>query len=231
MEKASIPNSDSFDNLGLAYSDFISRLESVINVVAPVKTVRIKNKTREWFDGEIAEEIHKRDKLYKTFKLTKLHVDDDLYREARNAVQNLIRKKKKAYFEEKLKANTANPKKLWETLNELGLQNNRSPSSDICLKEKEGLAFDSFAISEVFQNFYLNLASKLVDKLPATVNKIGLHSIVVYYKNVLHLQESRFTFQSIESSSVLKLSKNVEVNKAADMDNISGRFLKDGVNI
>ena len=163
--------------------------------------------------------------------MTKLHVDDDLYREARNAVQNLIRKKKKAYFEEKLKANTANPKKLWETLNELGLQNNRSPSSDICLKEKEGLAFDSFAISEVFQNFYSNLASKLVDKLPATVNKIGLHSIVVYYKNVLHLQESRFTFQSIESSSVLKLSKNVEVNKAADMDNISGRFLKDGANM
>ena len=44
-------------------------------------------------------------------KLTKLYVDGDLYKEARNAVQNLIRKKKKANFEEKLKANTANPKK------------------------------------------------------------------------------------------------------------------------
>ena len=62
--------------------------------------------------------------LHFKFKLTKLHVDEDLYREARNAVQNLIWKKKKAYFEEKLKANTANPKKLWETLKELGLQNN-----------------------------------------------------------------------------------------------------------
>ena len=60
----------------------------------------------------------------KKIKLTKLHVDEDLYREARNAVQNLIRKKTKAYFEEKLKANTANPKKVWETLKELGLQNN-----------------------------------------------------------------------------------------------------------
>ena len=107
--------------------------------------------------------------------MTKLHVDEDLYREARNAVQNLIRKKKKAYF------NTANPKKLWETLKELGLQNNRSPSSDICLK-KEGLTFDPFAISEVFQKFYSNLASKLVDKLPAAENKFGLHSIEVYYK-------------------------------------------------
>ena len=62
---------------------------------------------------------------------TKLHVDKDLYKEAWNAVQNLIWKKKKPYFEGKLKTNTANPKKLWETLKELGLQNNRSPSSSI----------------------------------------------------------------------------------------------------
>ena len=45
LEEVSIPNYDSFDNLDLTYSDFISRLESVINVVGPVKTVRIKNTT------------------------------------------------------------------------------------------------------------------------------------------------------------------------------------------
>ena len=87
-------NYENFGNLDLAYSDFISRLESVINVVAPIKTVRIKNNTREWFDGEIGEEIYKRDKLHKKFKLTKLHVDEDLYKEARNAVQNYIGKRK-----------------------------------------------------------------------------------------------------------------------------------------
>ena len=55
LEKVSIPNYDSLDNLHLGYSDLMSTLESVINVVAPVKTVRIKNTTREWFDGDIAE--------------------------------------------------------------------------------------------------------------------------------------------------------------------------------
>ena len=39
LEKASIPNYDNFGDSDLAYSDFISRLESVINVVAPIKTV------------------------------------------------------------------------------------------------------------------------------------------------------------------------------------------------
>ena len=46
----------------------------------------------------------------KKLKLTKLHVDEDPYREARHAVQNLIRRKK-AYFQEKLTASTANLKK------------------------------------------------------------------------------------------------------------------------
>ena len=43
----------------------------------------------------------------------------EIYKEARNAVQNLIPKEEKAYFKEKLRANTANPKKLWETLEQI----------------------------------------------------------------------------------------------------------------
>ena len=42
-------------------------------------------------------------------KLTKLHDDEEIYKEVQN-VQNLIRRKKKAYFENKLKENTKNPK-------------------------------------------------------------------------------------------------------------------------
>ena len=55
LEKVLIPNYDSVDNLDLAYRDFTSGLASVINAVAPVETVRIKNNTREWFDGKIPE--------------------------------------------------------------------------------------------------------------------------------------------------------------------------------
>ena len=88
----------------------------MVNAVAPFKAVRVKNNTNEWFDGEIADKIYTREKLYKRFNLTKLHVDEEIYNEARNIVQNLIRRKKKAYCEEKLKENSENPKNLWKTL-------------------------------------------------------------------------------------------------------------------
>ena len=45
------------------------------------------------------------------------------------------------------------------------------------------------------------------------------------------MEENKCRFHTTESSSVLKLLKNVKVNKAASIDNISAWFLKDGANI
>ena len=78
----------------------------------------------------------------------------------------------------------------------------------------------SFVISKFFQNFYSNLPCSLVEKFPAAVNKFGINFVEVYYKDVLHLLENKFTFQTIKLSSVLKLLKNFEVNKASSLDYI-----------
>ena len=134
LERVSFPNYENFDNPDVAYSYLNTRLKCVIIAIDPFKTVRIKNNASERFDQEIAEKLHTRDKPYKKFKSTKLHVDEEIYKEARNTVQNLIRKKEKAYFEEKLKGNTANSKNLWKTLKQLGLPEKKLPFTDVCLK-------------------------------------------------------------------------------------------------
>ena len=92
----------------------------VVNTVAPIKEARIKFNSQEWFDGEVAEKISIRDKLFKKFKTFKLQIDRELYNEARNKVQSLIRKKKKTYYDDQLKENVGNPKELWKTLISLG---------------------------------------------------------------------------------------------------------------
>ena len=55
------------------------RLDCVINSIAPFKTVRVKNNTSKWFDGEIAEKIHTQGELYKKIKWISLHVDREIY--------------------------------------------------------------------------------------------------------------------------------------------------------
>ena len=47
-----------------------------VNKIAPSKEIRIKNNTQEWFDREIAELIHAREKLFLKFRKSKLHIDE-----------------------------------------------------------------------------------------------------------------------------------------------------------
>ena len=90
------------------------------------------------------------DTFYENVKLKILHVNQGIIKGVQHPVQNLIWKKQKEYFQEKLKANSTNPKKLEDILRQLGLPNKRLPFTDLCLQEKEGLTFYPFVMSDVF---------------------------------------------------------------------------------
>ena len=79
-----------------AYENFIQKFMAVIDNLAPSKNKRIKGTSQNWFDAEIMEKISDRDKLFKKFKKSRLHLDKDNYKEARNEVQKLIHTKKKS---------------------------------------------------------------------------------------------------------------------------------------
>ena len=72
----------------------MNKITQVVNNLAPYKTIRKKNQSNEWFDGELAEQISDRDKLFKKFKKSKLHIDELIYKEAKNTVQRLINSQK-----------------------------------------------------------------------------------------------------------------------------------------
>ena len=81
--KLNFPNYQNYNEINEAYNDFIQKITSVIDKVAPIKERRVKQNSQEWFDGEIADEIKNRDKLFKKFKKSKLHIDKDIYNAAR----------------------------------------------------------------------------------------------------------------------------------------------------
>ena len=64
---------------------------------APFKVLRIKNNTQDWFDGEVAKAIKLREKRLKQFKSKKLHIDEDLYKEAKYRAVRLIKQKKSPF--------------------------------------------------------------------------------------------------------------------------------------
>ena len=154
LNNVAFPNYEIFSDVDSIYSGVVKKITQVINNLAPYETIRVKNQSNEWFDGELAEQISNRDKLFKKFKKSKLHIDELIYKEAKNTVQRLIKEKKKKIFLKKLEENIGEPKELWKNLKKLGLPKTKTPPSNICLKENDSLSFCSLSIANNFKEFF-----------------------------------------------------------------------------
>ena len=71
-------NYENFSDVNKAFENFIQKLMSFINKLAPFKTTRVKVDSQKWFDGEVLEIIALRDKLFKKFKCIKLNVNKEI---------------------------------------------------------------------------------------------------------------------------------------------------------
>ena len=87
------------------------------------------------------------------------------------------------------------------------------------------------SVSEMFKKLFSNLANDLVQKLPTAPNKFSNKSVEDYYNDMLNFYPTKLTFQTIQTKCISDLLKNCDTNKAAGIDNLSGRFLKDGADI
>ena len=95
LGKVCFSDYENFSDLNKAYENFIQKLMSIIDKLAPFKTKRVKGNSQEWFDGEILDSIALGDKLFKKFKHSRLNVDKEIYIKACNKSHRLILQKKR----------------------------------------------------------------------------------------------------------------------------------------
>ena len=101
----------------------------------------------------------------------------------------------------------------------------------MCLKKDDKISFDDKTSANTFKEFFCNLASDLVAKLPPPSKRFGLDTVRNYYEDILGLLPSKFKFSNVTVDHVLQLLKDMNVDKAAGIDNRCGKFLNNGANI
>ena len=89
------PNYKNFINVNEAYSNFIQKLNSVIDKIAPCETKGVKGISKELFDSVVSEGMNNRDKLFKKFKKSRLPLEQKNYKKAHYEVKKLIAEKKR----------------------------------------------------------------------------------------------------------------------------------------
>ena len=77
-----------------------------------------------------------------------------MYKEAKNTIQHLIKEKIRKTFPKKLEENIGEPKELWKNLLKNGLPKRKTPLSNICLKENDGVSFNSLSIANNFKELF-----------------------------------------------------------------------------
>ena len=98
LKKVNFPDYKLFNDVNEAYSNFFQKIRIVVDSIAPYKTKRVKANTQKWFDGEVLENINTRDKLFKKFKKSRLHIDKELYKKAKYNTLKLIAAKNEHFL-------------------------------------------------------------------------------------------------------------------------------------
>ena len=175
--------------------------------------------------------IQRRDKLYKNFKHSGLETDKDNYKVAKMHLQKMILKKKKSYFEEELGKNRNKPKELWKILKSLGLSSDKARQSKISLNKDGAIQFEALENANTFKSFYSELAGGLQEKLPRAPNKFTSQTTKSYYAKTSCNVSNDFEFSNVSEEDVKKILLSLDTSKAAGIDQIPAKFLRDGAEV
>ena len=124
--------------------------------IAPVKEVRLKQRSKPWLTSEILDLIKTRMFLnkFKKFNKSEFYKSFCLYR---NMVQREVKTAKADYLSEslsKMEENKNNPRNLWQQIKSLGYSDKPRSSPSIVLNIDDQNCYDNKKIADYFNSFY-----------------------------------------------------------------------------
>ena len=223
------PVTSSFDS-NVIWEIFSTIFNQKIDEVAPPKESRIKNRTEPWINNEILELMRERDKVLYHSNRNKANTElRENFNKLRNEVINKCRQAKNSYFSNKIEEHKDNSNQLWKHLKKLGYSHKSKGNSNIVLDINNEKCYDSKTIVEHINDFYINVAAKLVSKLPIIPKVYDVSSQLFknyYYSKNIVPKSKKIT--PVTEAFVLKELLNLNPNKSTGIDNIQAKFLKDG---
>ena len=98
---------------------FKSEVLNILSVMCPYKKVFTRKWQPLWITPEIYRLIRERKRLYKLYRMTGCYDILKLVYAVRNKVNACVDRAKSSFIREKLKQNARNPKKFWQSMNDL----------------------------------------------------------------------------------------------------------------
>ena len=219
-------------NVDDALGKFATIFHGILDKIAPVRELRVRQKSEPWMNSDILSCIKKRNQLFSQYRRDMSRID--VYRnycKFRNKVQREIKLAKKFFFRDKIRQNRDDTRKLWGQLKSLGYQNRTNSDPSIVLTVNDEKCFDARTVASTFNSFYTVIAQKLVGMLPDPCKLFAPDSLPFRrFYSTRGIFENSFVLTPVSRGFILGQLRGLKADKSTGLDGISARFLKDGAN-
>ena len=214
-------NSSSVDE---KLSTYISHLNVIIDKHAPLKTRYIKNNQVPYMNDKLRKAINVKGMMYRKYLKNSNEQTLEAYRHQRNLVTRLKKQSIKQYFDIKCEKSDRNSKSFWETIKPFFSNKSPNSCSKINLLENDRVETDPETICNIFNDFFVDVASKIApqDVISQSYND---HESIKAIKETYTIDQT-FNFKPVSQRDVYKKLKNLNPKKATGYDQIPPKLIK-----
>ena len=206
----------------LAADHFFNDFHFLFNSHFPEKVIKPSkkyNKINNWMTRGLLKSREVKLKLSRKVKLNPSDQNLRKFRNYRNLYNILIKKAKKLFFSDQLKQSEKDPKRLWQTINQITGKTNCNNSSISEILHNGEIISDEKSICNAFNEYFTSIgASFCSDSFPT--NK--------HFSDFLPPpSQSSFFFQPTTHLDIMKTLNELKSKQSRDIHDISVKLLKE----
>ena len=225
----------------VVYNDFCSWFRKVLDRHAPLKSKFIRGNQAPFMTKELSKGIMTRPKLKNKFNRHKTKANWTAYKIQRNKCVQLRKRAVKNHFLKITENSQVNNKSFWRKIKPFLSFKGTDDNHDIILEENGNLIEDNKELSEIFNNFYVNIIESTTGKKPMASNPPSycsqdeeLDHIIRQFNNhpsILKIKENIlvlvfFSLSNATEDDILRILLSLDITKGAGYDTLPPKVIK-----
>ena len=206
-----------------SFQYFHEKYLAIVDKHAPFQTLTRKQHELElkpWITKGILTSTRVKAKLFRQFKKSNKPEIYHKFKKYRDMINSLLRKAKKQYYKKYFAEHLNNMKKTWTGINNLLHRQTKAKISDIFLNINGRLFTDQTAVAENMNNYFINVADNLAQKIPKPNTKFQ-----DYLKNP---NEHSIFLAEVVPHEIDEFINDLGSNKSGDLYGITPNIVKLG---
>ena len=201
-----------------AWSCLLGIIRNEIDLMCPLKNIKIKKHKDPWISNDILELINDKNDLLDIAKTTQLEADWQSARNARNLTASIIKDAKRNYLSNEIDMDH-DPNKFWKRLH--SMFPDKPVSGKINLK-------DTITKEEIHEQNIPDYANDFFTKIGSNIIADTGFCLEDWSYLGLELQP-QFSLVPIQIEDVLNEIKSIKLSKPSGIENISTKIIKDSL--